>query len=372
MFKIDEIIKGKERGILPYQVIFFDINAQEVLLPSDLMNADEYALYYLRKTGSFAIDVKNTKIHESKWLQKADLQQNTQLEHSCVGGGTFRTRVLDETFDSIFLEFETGARWKVYKRPFWREFVSFPLKGRDNLDGFSLSNAVDADKFKGVEDRICFFKSLGYLVSAEISGFFSGVWYHLMPFEELLSRMVLDKGFIKEVIKIWAEFNLVMAEHYLELGVDQIVLCDDLGTGKGLFISPKLYEELLFPWHQKLACLCHKYKAFCHLHSHGNINDILPLIAAAGIDILNPVDLREGMDVEELLRECEKMSFYVSLQGLIGDDWSFSSVEKILKKMRSLQNEYGRMLLRIDLISEDTDKQSFTDLMELARKYCWG
>ena len=78
------------------------------------------------------------------------------------------------------------------------------------------------------------------------------------------------------------------------------------------------------------------------------------------------------MDVEELLRECEKMSFYVSLQGLIGDDWSFSSVEKILKKMRSLQNEYGRMLLRIDLISEDTDKQSFTDLMELARKYCWG
>ena len=102
MFKIDEIIKGKERGILPYQVIFFDINAQEVLLPSDLMNADEYALYYLRKTGSFAIDVKNTKIHESKWLQKADSQQNTQLEHSCVGGGTFRTRALDETFDSVF------------------------------------------------------------------------------------------------------------------------------------------------------------------------------------------------------------------------------------------------------------------------------
>jgi len=172
MFKIDEIIKGKERSILPYQVIFFDINAQEVFLPSDLMNTDEYALYYLQKTGSFAIDVKNTKIHESKWLQKADLQQNTQLEHSYVGGGTFRTRVLDETFDSIFLEFETGARWKVYKRPFWREFVSLPLKGRDNLDDFSLSNAVDADKFKGVEDRICFFRNLGYLVSAEISGFF--------------------------------------------------------------------------------------------------------------------------------------------------------------------------------------------------------
>lgn len=35
-------------------------------------------------------------------VAKADLQQNTQLEHSCVGGGTFRTRVLDETFDSIF------------------------------------------------------------------------------------------------------------------------------------------------------------------------------------------------------------------------------------------------------------------------------
>lgn len=371
MFKIDEIIRGKERSILPYQVIFFDINAQEILLPPDLMNADEYALYYLQKTGSFAIDVKNTRIHESEWLQKADLQQNTQLEHSCVGGGTFRTRVLDETFDSIFLEFETGARWRVYKRPFCRKFVSFPLKGRDNLDGFSLSNAVDADKFKGVEDRICFFKSLGYLVSAEISGFFSGVWYHLMPFEELLSKMILDKDFIKEVIRVWAEFNLMMAEHYLELGVNQILLCDDLGTGKGLFISPCLYEELLFPWHQQLARLCHRYGAFCHLHSHGNINEILPLIAMAGVDILNPVDMREKMDIEKLLKEYERMAFYVSLQGLVGDDYSFSSIEKILKKLKGLQGEYGRMFLRMDLNSEKMGKQIFTDLVELTRKCCW-
>jgi len=193
-----------------------------------------------------------------------------------------------------------------------------------------------------------------------------------MPFEELLSKMIIDKDFIKEIIRVWAEFNMMVAEQYLKLGVNQILLCDDLGTDKGLFISPRLYEELIFPWHQKLACLCHKYKAFCHLHSHGNINDILPLIAAAGIDILNPVDLREGMDVEKLLREYEKMSFYVSLQGLIGDDWSFSSVGKILRKMKDLQGEYGRILLRIDLVSENTDKQFFTDLMELARKYCWG
>ena len=52
------------------------------------------------------------------------------------------------------------------------EFVSFPLKGRDNLDGFSLSNAVDADKFKGVEDRICFLKAWVTLSVLKLVGFF--------------------------------------------------------------------------------------------------------------------------------------------------------------------------------------------------------
>ena len=46
------------------------------------------------------------------------------------------------------------------------------MKGRDNLDGFSLSNAVDADKFKGVEDRICFLKAWVTLSVLKLVGFF--------------------------------------------------------------------------------------------------------------------------------------------------------------------------------------------------------
>jgi len=56
-----------------------------------------------------------------------------------------------------------------------------------------------------------------------------------------------------------------------------------------LFISPQMYEKYFYPWHKKLADLCHHYGAYAYMHSHGNINKIVPLVVKAGIDILNPV-----------------------------------------------------------------------------------
>jgi hypothetical protein len=39
-----------------------------------------------------------------------------------------------------------------------------------------------------------------------------------------------------------------------------------------------------------------------HLHSHGNINKILPFILTAGFDMLNPFDSYESMDLVEFLQ----------------------------------------------------------------------
>jgi len=97
-------------------------------------------------------------------------------------------------------------------------------------------------------------------------------------------------------------WNLRAAENLLRCGVDVITFCDDLGSDRSLLMSPALYRRFFLPWHQQLAELCHRYSALLHMHSHGNINLILPDLYAAGIDLLNPNDPDEGMDLAALKR----------------------------------------------------------------------
>ena len=51
-----------------------------------------------------------------------------------------------------------------------------------------------------------------------------------------------------------------------------------------------------------LADLVHGYGSALHMHSHGNINLILDRIVGTGVDMLNPLDPTEGMDLA-LVRE---------------------------------------------------------------------
>ena len=75
---------------------------------------------------------------------------------------------------------------------------------------------------------------------------------------------------------------------------------DDLGYNKGTFMNPKLYEELIFPWHKKAIELAHRYGAFVNMHSHGNINAVVPLLVDAGLDVLNPIGPSDNMNLKVL------------------------------------------------------------------------
>jgi len=62
-------------------------------------------------------------------------------------------------------------------------------------------------------------------------------------------------------------------------------------------MSPDIYRDWIQPWHKKLCDLAHDFGAYVHLHSHGNINKILPYVLDTGVDILNPFDIYESMDL---------------------------------------------------------------------------
>jgi uroporphyrinogen decarboxylase len=132
----------------------------------------------------------------------------------------------------------------------------------------------------------------------------------------MLESMYIDPDWIKDFCAVVTD-NLIMHIEYLfkEVGVpDGIWFYEDMGYTNAPFISPKFYEEQIFPHHQRLFDFIHQYNIPVIMHSCGKIRPYLPFIQKAGVDCLQVLEAKAGQNVIEFA-ECvnNKMAFMGNL-----------------------------------------------------------
>jgi len=219
------------------------------------------------------------------------------------GPGEFGERMIDKGENYRIAQFETGVKKEVKYNPHFYHHFDYPIDGPADVDKIVLPDPRDPARYAGIREESDFYKSQGYATFANLNGFFSGVHYFLYPYDKLFEDLLLEPEFVHKMLEKLGTFNLSAAEELLKCGVDMITFCDDLGNGTSLLMSPALYCEFFLPWHKKLADLCHEYGAYLHMHSHGNINKIMEDIAESGVDMLNPLDPCDGMDLPAIKKQ---------------------------------------------------------------------
>ncbi|MFA6472633.1 MAG: uroporphyrinogen decarboxylase family protein [Candidatus Latescibacterota bacterium] len=224
---------------------------------------------------------------------------NMALGHG--GPGEFHFHLSEVKENERVLVCETGSKRLIKKNPHFYHDFDFPLKTAGEVDRLKLPDPRDPARYCGFEEDVKFFREAGYFTAANLNGFFSGPHYYCIDYQEFLMSTLLDPVNTKKLIDLIGEWNISAADELLERGVDCLVLCDDLGSADNLLISPELYENWILPWHKRLCALAHDYGAYVHLHSHGNILKILDLVCASGVDMLDPFDICESMDLVTFL-----------------------------------------------------------------------
>lgn len=83
---------------------------------------------------------------------------------------------------------------------------------------------------------------------------------------------------------------------------------DDLGTDRGPFMSPKMYQRLFKPRHTILNAYVHQHSQMrTFLHSCGSIHKLMPDLIEAGYDVINPVQITaKDMEPERLKKDFGK------------------------------------------------------------------
>jgi len=118
---------------------------------------------------------------------------------------------------------------------------------------------------------------------------------YLRGFANFMIDVAERRKELKELISIITEYWCKVVEKWIDLGVDVIYFGDDLGHQDALPISPSSWRELIKPSYKKIFSLCRESNIEVYLHTDGYIVDIIPDLIEAGVTILNPQDLVNGL-----------------------------------------------------------------------------
>jgi len=92
--------------------------------------------------------------------------------------------------------------------------------------------------------------------------------YMLVGMENIMTYMHTDPEYAREILHRIMDFQLGLAKHYLDLGVEIVGMGDDLGTQSSLLIGKDMLYEFFVPEYRRLF---DPYKAsgviICFLHA---------------------------------------------------------------------------------------------------------
>ena len=295
------LVHGESNEVISWTMGFFDEQLAETLLGEDCIPSD------ILPSSEFSYGASPRQDWETKALfaERARIPAVSVGWGACLsfghgGPGEFSEKAISITEQRRITVYETGVHKEVRYDPHFYHNYDYPLRDLSSLD-IPLPDPDNPLRYQGLAEEIAYHKDRGRMTYANLNGFFSGVHYFLYPYDKFLMDLLLEPKATKQLVDMLARYDLRVAEHLLRAGVDMLCFCDDLGSDASLLVSPELYRRYFRPWHAQLAELCRSYGAVLHMHSHGNINPIMDDLYELGIDMLNPVDPTEHMDIASLV-----------------------------------------------------------------------
>lgn len=122
--------------------------------------------------------------------------------------------------------------------------------------------------------------------------------------ENMLMGMILEPEWIAQMAEQFMDVTLGLMEILFEQEgyPDGIWFYEDMGFKEKPFMSPQKYRELIMPSHIRSCEYAHSHNMPVIMHSCGYVETLLPHMIEAGIDCLQVIEVKAGMDLIKLYK----------------------------------------------------------------------
>ncbi len=127
-----------------------------------------------------------------------------------------------------------------------------------------------------------------------------GLTIEAMGFVEFCYALFDNRALIRESIEEKTRWFIETSRYAVEMGVDFVVMGDDMGFKDHGYVSLADFKELGFPYYRRIV---DSLSVPVIWHSEGYVRDYLPLAVEAGIKGIHGIEPGAGMDLGEIKRE---------------------------------------------------------------------
>ncbi len=250
--------------------------------------------------------VKEGMPAEVDWVDYFDVDRVVQLNVDI--SPRFEEKILEET-DKYYI---TTTKWGVTMRQF---------KEQDSTPEMLDFKVVDADTWAQAkaqmlleDDRIPwdYIKNNWEKWRRDGAWITAGFWFGfdvthswMMGTENVLIAMMEEPELVTDMFDTYLDRCEKLFGRLWDAGYhfDEITWPDDMGYKGTTFFSPEMYRQLIKPFHARAAKWAHDRGIYARLHSCGDITALVPDIMDAGLDALNPLEVKAGVDAKKLKDE---------------------------------------------------------------------
>ena len=257
--------------------------------------------------------------------------------------------VVNEYFGGYFKDFDDYESWE-QPDPYWEA----------RLINFRAGKEIQEEK----NNEIFSVPSLGAMMECSWEGFGLENFSRILTKPKQARKIFDDRGkFTLELVKILAENDAQL-----------VLLWDDYGYKMGLFMSPRNYQNYVFPWLKRICNAAHKRNCKVILHSDGDLSEIFEDIIYCGVDALNPIEpttANPDYDIFKLKKKYgDQITFIGNLSPILLFNGEKTEIEAYAKRLiRNIAPGGGFIFSSGHSINPAVTVDRFESMQNIRRKY---
>ncbi|NCP30723.1 MAG: hypothetical protein COY42_21310 [Armatimonadetes bacterium CG_4_10_14_0_8_um_filter_66_14] len=299
------------------------------------------------------------------------------LDHTVGVGGEvsprYEAKIVEETDDYVIAFDSWGTTAKN-----WKHASSTPhWLGRTVVDRESWEQAKarlemgrDRVNWDHLRANYATWRERGWWIYGGLFFGFDVTHARVVGTERLLTWMAEDPELVIDVFNTEVDCSLQLLQMIWDEGYsfDGISWCDDMGYRNGTFFSLPMYRDILKLAQQRAIDWAHEKGIVAHLHSCGNINELMPDLVDMGLDALNPLEVKAGMDPVDLKRRyAGKLVLDGGLNAMLWDD--LDRIEAEIRRLLPILKESGGYIFREDhSIPDSVSLENYRGIVQLAKE----
>lgn len=305
------------------------------------------------------------------WVDYFDLDHIAHI--GADNSPRYPVEVLEETTDYKIYTSKWGATLKDWKHttstPEFLDFtITDPDKWRDAKKRMSpTSDRINWDQLQKHYKK---WRERGDWIEANLWFGFDVTHSWAVGTERVLVAMIEDPDWCVDMFNHFLDVSMALLDQVWDAGYhfDCAMFYDDMGYKGKQFFSLKTYRELLKPAHKRAVEWAHAKGIPVRLHSCGNINPFIPELIEIGINALNPLEVKAGMDPIHLKETYgAQLVLHGGINAVLWDDRE--AIEAELRKVIPVVKESGGYVFASDhSIPSSVSLHDFRHIIELVKE----